>query len=155
MQRQVIDVRLTDIVLREYAFTILDDGGMTGGFTENLSSPPSEMPIVESVYLISGAETIPEAELRIIAEETGLGADHIQRFLPGKMVLVTSEGMRIYIETECPTAKTFRWQWIKDVFGRVWCALTGGNSLHLSLSAEDAMSLYGVARSRPPVTVKQ
>ena len=154
LQRQVIHVRLAGVALREYAFTV-PDGGMNGGFIENESPPPSEVPIVESVHLIAAAETIPQVELQIIAEETGLGADQIQRYLPGKMLLITNKGLRIYIQTDCPTAKTFRWQWIKDAFRRVWGALTWQDSLHLGMSAEDAMSLYGVAKNRPQITVRQ
>jgi hypothetical protein len=154
MSHGKIVVELAGVALREYALTIVSDSGEAAELFNDLAARQSDIQIVQDVHLISAAETISEAELRIIAEETGLGADKIQRYIPGEMVLVTGDGLRMYVETDCPNPRTFVPERIKDIFRRIWCGLTGGDSLRLRLSAEDAMSLYGIARSSPRVTTQ-
>lgn len=148
MSQRVITVKLASVVLREYAFVIADD---SAGAASVVGNTDSNRRTVKSVHLLTAAKTISEAELQIISEETGLGADMVQRFTPASMVLVISDGSRIYVEADCPDAESFLWERVKEVFRRIWYGLIGGDSIGIQLSPEDAMSLYGIALGSPAV----
>lgn len=149
-----IAVMLASVVLREYEFAILSDSESTGEFVRDWTGRRSRFQIVERVHLLSAANGIPERELEIIAEETRAGVAEIQRHIPHRLVLVTSEGSRIYVETDCTGAKTILGERLKELYRRVWHALFGGGSWRIHLSADDALSLYGVCRSNPRITVR-
>jgi len=154
MSRSEISLRLGEVELRGHAFTVTSDSEAAAEFLREWPQDHSDEQIVESVHLLSAAMTISESELNVIGEETALDADDIQRFLPGRMVLITDKGSRIYIDTDCPGAEAITLERMKELFRRIWYGLTAGEPLHISMAADDAMSLYGAARTRPTVTIR-
>jgi hypothetical protein len=154
LQHRKILLKLADVILREYAITTVN--GLQGDTIPDNPGlqPTADGQTVRSVHLISAAEAIPQLELNVIAEETALGPDRLQRYIPREMVLVTSGNLRIHIETECANARTFFWQRVLDDLRWAWYGLLGRDSVRLGMSADDAMSLYGVVRCGSGITLK-
>ena len=149
-----MSVRMGSVILREYHFSILSDSAELHEIRANLASNALDSMIVSAVYLTAAAEVVPGTELEIIAEETKTDPGIIQRYLPGEMVLVTNRGLRVYLSADCPNAQSYRWRQFLELFRRAWHALSGGDSVHLKLSADDALSLYGIAQSNPRLILK-
>jgi len=154
MKHRKIAVKLAGVTLREYAFAVMGDSSTAEKTIGDRSDMPTDRQLIQSVHLISAAERISKSEVKAIAEETSLGTDEIQRYIPKRMILTTTSGQRIYIETDVRNAKTFMWEQIKDVFRRIWYVFADGDSLRIFLNAEDSVSLYGIARNGPMVTVR-
>ncbi|MFZ5981593.1 MAG: hypothetical protein ACOYVF_13275 [Candidatus Zixiibacteriota bacterium] len=153
LHRQRISVKLADVLLREYKILNAADTNEAEQFKGNESSPGSATKVARGVLLIAATETIPPAELIILSEESGLKPEKVQRYIPRKLVLVTGDGARIIIESDCQNAKSFLWPRLKNFFGQIWAGLLGRDTLHLVLSADDAMSLYGVAVREPEIII--
>jgi hypothetical protein len=107
------------------------------------------------VYLLAAAETIPDLELSVIMEETGLPREKVQRYTPRDLVLTTEQGVRISIHTDCANARSYLFEKVKDLARRTWSALLGRESIEITMSANDALSLWGVARTGMDLTINR
>jgi hypothetical protein len=153
--RNTISLRLAGVALREYRFVIPSGSDSTGASVSDSKDEPSVGQTVQGVHLLSAAKAIPERELEIITEETGRKPHEIQRYIPERMVITTDDGFRIFVESDCPGAEDHSWEKIKEFFRQMWYGLMGSGSLRVSMSAEDAMSIYGVALDKPPIIIKR
>jgi len=154
MRSRELTVKLGDVVMREFCFTVLGDGDDVEDSIHEHSSTQLDTHRVMTAHLIAAAEMVPKSELQIIADETRVAADLIQRYRPGEMVIVMSDGVCIYVESECPDARPFRWEQAMDLFRRIWDRLAGNDTVRIGLSADDAMSLYGITRSKPQLIIR-
>jgi len=156
LQQRKITLKLAGTVVREYVISIAADPNKNAQSRgDRLFGQQTSGLTVRSVRLISAAEAIPPTELRIIAEESRLATDKLQRYIPQEMVMMTDGGLRIYVETDCENAKTSFWQQAQEIASRSWNGFLGRNSLRLGMSANDAMSLYGVVRGGAQLTILQ
>lgn len=152
---RLMTLKQSGTVLREYAFAMDEDSAVTTRLADDLNERDTTGATIEIVSLLSGAATVPEAELEIICEETHLGEEQIQRYLPTRFVIVINDGPCLHFETEIVPNKKFHLQIINDYYRRVMIFLSGRKTLHIRLAPDDAMSLYGAARDYPKVVFRR
>lgn len=151
-QKRLI-VKLAGVVMREYHFEN-PDWDVPGPTSEEQPATDSiTKDIISGVYLLAAAETIPDLELSVIMEETGLPRGKVQRYAPRDLVLTTEQGVRISIHTDCANAQSYLFEKVKDLARRTWSALLGRESIEITMSANDALSLWGVARTGMDLTI--
>ncbi|MFH2035201.1 MAG: hypothetical protein ABIJ45_02260, partial [Candidatus Zixiibacteriota bacterium] len=80
--------------------------------------------------------------------------DKLQRYIHREFILVTNVRLRIIIESDFSKYKKLICKRIKYNVWHTLNSLLGHNPLRLVLSADDAMSLLGIARNWPKITVK-
>jgi hypothetical protein len=153
LKHDKISVQLGNIILREYTITALSDSDSVHDVAAKYNLNQTSDLTIREVHLISTAEKLSKVEMDIISEETHTTSEKIQRYIPAKMVLEVSDGLNIYIEAECPNAQTFRREQVKDFFRRIWNKLSWNSSIHIRLSSDDAMSLYGISISEPIIII--
>jgi len=147
-------VRMGGVVLRECTFELQTASDEAAELITAWSGRVGDDRRVVNVHLLSAAPVIPQSELTIIAEETGLTEDVIQRYVPSVLVLVTDGDLVIRVETNLAGADTYLWEQLKEKLRQLKRVLTGDQALRLSLSTQDAMSLYGVAKNRPRIILQ-
>ena len=154
IQKSEITAILGKMILQKYPVTFVTDSQSVTRLAEKFRQSQSATQVIQIVHLLSGTETITEIELDVIAEETNLTADLIQRYIPGEMILITNTGLHLYIQTENRSTKYFTREQIRDVCWKIWNILTGTNYIHLKLTPQDAMSLYGLALKNPQIFIQ-
>lgn len=152
---RMMTLKQSGTVLREYAFEMTEDSAEADRLVRESAERDSAGTAIEHVSLLTATATVPQVELEIIQEETHLGEEQIQKYLPGKFVIVLNDGSCLRLETNIVPDKKFHLQIINDYFRRTMMLFSGKETFHFRMSPEDAMSLYGAARNYPKVMFKR
>ena len=150
LTRKIITSRMGKVKLCDYPYQMYGDSDKT---VTDIGFPVGTMHIA-SVMLLSAAEVLSKDELEVIGEETNLNPEDIQRYIPGVMILKTNEGNLIVIETDCTDPIQYRIEQVKAIGTSVMSVLLGKTTLHITLHADDAMSLLGIVRNNPVMIVQ-
>lgn len=143
-----------DVVLRTYALSFEEDSLAVERLVAKLAKQSDRMARIERVYVMAAEGRLSDIELKIITEETRLPAEQVQRYIPHEMILVASDGTRLYIKTGVETESVSRRSRFREWLRSTWSGISGHGELHMQLSPDDAMSLYGVARGGPHLIVR-
>ncbi len=154
LKRMEMSVRIDGVLLRECAAATIDDSAALKEFTDDWLDNGAEVQTVVRVRLLSGSKTLTNVELEAIAEVTGLGESETQRYIPTEMVIETSSGLRIEIQTDLDGEAISALGGFDETLRRILSAVGGKESLHLKMSGPDAMSIFGVARTMPAIVLK-
>ena len=148
--RSMIIARMGKVKLRDYPYQVTRD---TEKNLSDIVFPAGTMQ-VSSVMLLSAEEVLSKTELEVIGEETLLNPKAIQRYVPGVMVLILSDGNLIVIETDCTEPIQYRIEQVKAFVVTLWSALLGKETFRIRMRTDDAMSLMGIARNNPLLIMK-
>jgi hypothetical protein len=148
-QKSRITIKLWGAVVKQFSFQISSDTQTVREFREawiHSKTPPRR---VDRVHLFEAAESVGDIELSVVSEVTKARRDQIQRYVPQRMLIVLSDGMRITAHTDVAGERLSFW---RNAWENVWCflsSLLGKKSLTINLAAPDAMALYGVCLNHP------
>jgi hypothetical protein len=148
-QRSRITIKLLGAVVKECSFQISSDTQTAREFREAWTHDNQAARRVDRVHLFEAAETVGDQELTVVSEVMKTGRDQIQRYVPQRMLIVLSDGMRIAVHTDVAGERLSFW---RNAWENIWCflsSLLGKKSLSINLAAPDAMALYGVCLNNP------
>jgi hypothetical protein len=150
LKKQEFLIKLQGAKVRRCPFQAADSNALAN-FAQGWIRRNQPAQMVDRVHLFAATGVLDDKELQVLSEVSDVDKDRIQRYLPGDMLIVLSSGMRLRITTE-KTGGTisFLGNIREDFLSGFWSFL-GRKALRVHLTADDAMSLYGLCRNKPGI----
>ena len=149
LQKSRITIKLWGAVLKQCSLQISSDTQTVREFREAWTHDKTPVRRVDRVHLFEAAESVGDQELSVVSEVMKAPEDQIQRYVPQRMLIVLSDGMRITVHTDIAGEALSSW---RNTWEKIRCflsSLLGKESLSINLAAHDAMALYGVCLNNP------
>ena len=147
LKAHTIEVRLCGVAVKECPFKTDDDDN--GAFVHDWYGDGSPQRHVERIFMFRASKILDQEKLSIVAEATKASQDLIQRYVPGRMMILLDSGERIEVLSDADGQEAPFWDRFWERTKWVVASLLGNETLVIHLSGNDAMAVYGVCMQRP------
>lgn len=150
-----LELRLKAAVVWEYPLDIaVEDSARLDKFVSDFIGDRRRLarPLIEK-HLFASETQMPDSVLAIISEATKFDAELMRRDLPARFLLLWQNGVSLDVRTELSGKPASRLKNVYVEFKRLLTRPLGGTSLVLTMSKEEALTLYRTALPGLPTIV--